>query len=136
MKTSVALILLPGLLLTGCGRTASPPPTIAPSAARPLPSLTALADAPPPPGMGPVAALAAPRRASEPEVPTYEGANEAEKLTWALRDYYTRHGAAAPAVSSLDALVKARLLKSVPAPPPGKQFVIDMKSVEVRLQDR
>lgn len=120
-------MLLPVLALAGCGRNESPPPKVALAAVRPLPSL--IAPELPPPGR----VMTSTSGTSEPDVPTYAGANEAEQLTGALRDFYTRNGADAPLVTSFDTLIKARLIKSPPVPPPGKKFLIDMKTVEVRL---
>ncbi len=42
--------------------------------------------------------------------------------------------AAAAPLTSLDQLVKAGLLKSIPEPPAGKKYVIDAKTQEVRLE--
>jgi len=136
MKRGLLALLVAELALAGCGSKdspATPEAASTPQSSSSMPALAAPAEAPPPPG---TAVAAAPVPSQAAEVPEYEGANETEKLTAALRDYYTRNGATAPAVTSLDALVKAGILKSVPAAPPGKKYVIDAATVEVRLVNK
>lgn len=101
-----------------------------------MPSLSTSPEPPPPPTVGPnaVPAAAAQSAAAKADVPTFEGANEAERLTWALRAYYDDPNR--PAITSFEPLVKARLLKSIPVPPPGKKYVIDLKRAEVRLENQ
>ncbi|MBI3192233.1 MAG: hypothetical protein HYZ36_06160 [Pedosphaera parvula] len=55
-------------------------------------------------------------------------------MTQALRTYGQNPNA--PAVTSFEQLVQARLIPSVPVPPPGKKYVIDMKKIEVRLENK
>jgi len=131
---TVALMLLLGGMLAGCGKPDPAPAPPAPKAgATAMPSLDTSPATPPPPGTTQPAAAVPSATA---EIPTYEGKDEAAKLTQALQDYYTRNGATAPAVTSLDALVKAGLIKSVPAPPAGKKYVIDPATVSVRLENQ
>ena len=118
--------------LAGCGQKETPAPKTAPAVAPTMPNLTSAPAVPPPPG-APTAAAVVP--AAPADVPTYEGKDEVENLNQALRDYYTRNGAAAPMVTSFETLVKARVLKSVPVPPAGKKYVIDTKKVEIRLEN-
>jgi hypothetical protein len=99
-----------------------------------MPSLEAAPNATPPPGAAPVAAAVS---AASPGIPAYEGKDEAEKLTKALLDYYDRGGADVPIATSLEALVKAGYLKSVPVPPPGKKYVVTTKyPFQVRLENK
>lgn len=95
-----------------------------------MPSLNTASETAPPPGTPPSAAAIP---AAPSATPTYEGKDEAEKLTRALADYYARNGAAASIITSLDGLVKAGLIKSVPVPPAGKKYIVDVKQCEVRL---
>ena len=134
MKPIFIVSLLLGLAASGCGQKETPTPKTVPKAppvaAPAMPALSSPPAAPPPPGAAKAAAVVV------AEVPTYEGKDEAEKLTAALHDYYARNGAAAPMVTSFDTLVKARVLKSVPVPPAGKKYVIDTQKVEVRLENK
>ena len=136
MKKPSCVLLLLGLALSGCGQKETPAlqsaPKAPPVAAPAVPALTSPPAAPPPPGAAKAAAIVS----APAEVPSYEGKDEAEKLTAALHDYYARNGAAAPMVTSFDTLVKARVLKSVPVPPPGKKYVIDTKNIAVRLENQ
>ena len=133
MKIPYCLLLLLGLnLMSGCGQKETPAPQTAPVAAPAMPQLTSPPAAPPPPGATKAAAVVS----APAEVPSYEGKDEAEKLTAALHDYYARNGAAAPLVTSFDTLVKAGVLKGVPVPPAGKKYVIDTKNIQVRLENQ
>lgn len=80
------------------------------------------------------AVASAPSPAAAADIPTFEGKNEAERLTQALRAYGQDPNA--PAVTNFEQLVKVRLIPSVPVPPPGKKYVIDMKKIEVRLENK
>ncbi len=65
-----------------------------------------------------------------PDIP-FEGKNDAEKLTWALRAYFQDPNR--PGITSLAPLVSDGIIRSVPVPPPGQKFVVDMRLCEVRL---
>jgi len=102
-----------------------------------MPSLgTTPAPAPPPAAGAPPAAVpsAAPASSAAPDIPTFAGKDETERLTAALRAYYDDPNR--PAITSFEPLVKARLIASVPVPPPGKKYVIDLKRGEVRLENK
>ncbi len=47
-----------------------------------------------------------------------------------------KKAAGAAGVTSLDQLVTAGLLKSIPEPPAGKKYVLDVKAQKVRLEDK
>jgi hypothetical protein len=54
---------------------------------------------------------------------------EMERLNWAVQAFTMP--AEAPPLTNLNQLVKAGLIRSVPAPPPGKKFLIKAEGVEV-----
>lgn len=130
----MALVLL-GLTGGGCGQKETPAPASksAPVAPPAMPALSSSPEAPPPPGTAP----AAPAAPAQAQIPTFEGKDEAERLTKALHAYYDRSGAAAPLITSLEDLVKAGFLKSVPVPPAGKKYVVDTKyPFQVHLENK
>lgn len=138
MKAPSSLLLVLGLALTGCGQKETPAPQTTPKAppvaAPAMPALSSPPAVPPPPGAAPAKAAAS---ATVAQIPTYEGKDEAEKLTKALHDYYERGGAEVTVITSLEGLVKAGYLKSVPVPPAGKKYVVTTQfPFQVRLENK
>jgi hypothetical protein len=130
------VVLLAAGMCPGCGKHDAAPvaksivrkakPAV--SATEPVPEPEPAADS----EGSPAGSAAAPLPEAEPGSLVKE--TEAERLTRALQDYYTRNGAAAPPVTGFATLVKAEIIKSVPVPPPGMKFVIDKKLLAVRLE--
>ena len=117
-------LLLAGLALalTGCGKEAAKPSADAGRNDRASETQTAPAITPAP--------AAAPQTAVTPATPT-DPAALLDSLTQALR----RYGAEKQKVpASLNDLVAAGYLQSLPQPPTGKKFAIDPKRMAVILQ--
>lgn len=99
-----------------------------------MPSLASLTDpleaAPPP-----IAAEVTP--ATEPAADVETGPSKAtdlERLNWALGVYFDNPEK--PAIHSFEPLIAAGLIKKVPDAPPGKEYVIDMSHLQVKLVQR
>jgi hypothetical protein len=124
---SVALACLTVLTLPGCKRQPPVPPAPSQSSSAGV-SVDALAaagaTAPPPPST--------PGDSTAPDVPANEPAGQIsiEDLNKALRLYFQVD----PNLpDDLAVLYRAKMIPSVPIPPPGKKYVVDKKKVEVKL---
>lgn len=105
----------------------SSPEAPAPSAVAPPPGTPA------PPGT-PVAAVSNPTQANGlvPLVDKQGQPLAAEKLmNWALEIYVENMGNAPP--TDMNELVRAKVLQSIPAPPPGKKWAFDPKQGKIVL---
>jgi hypothetical protein len=126
MRNLLAVALVITLGLAGCGKQAPPPPPGPnPGGASIESQLTEKAAPPPPSAAGePISTGVA------TDVPEQE--KSLKELTAALQTYMQ---VSSDYPKDLNALVKMKLLKKMPTPPPGKRFVIDPKNIRVILAD-
>ena len=127
MRRILAVALLITFGLAGCNKQAPPPPTSPiPGGASIESQLNEQTAPPPPPSPGePISAGVA------AEVPEHE--KSLKELTAALQTYMQ---VSSDYPKDLSALVKMKLLKKMPTPPPGKHFVIDRQNIRVILADQ
>lgn len=71
--------------------------------------------------------------AAAPAVAVDEKDMTIEEMTGALEAWFTSRGAAP---KNFQEMIKAGFIKKMPAPPPGKEFAIDAKNLQVVLVDR
>jgi hypothetical protein len=127
MKTVVVATLLATLGVAGCSKkTEPPPPEPRPAAAAVSVDATPEAAAPPAPTPNEPPPTGAPASAPEHELSLKE-------LTTAVQTYMQVNP---EYPKDLNDLVKMKLLKKMPVPPPGKKFVIDRQNICVILADK
>lgn len=134
--TSLAL-----LLAVSCSEKAPPPPVVhvpvhVPAVKKQEGSVPAATVQP---GPAPAAGIVPPYEKIEDRLPTapanysrIKPASIDRKMTEALHQYYEANGKLPP---DFNALVTARNLKQVPAPPPGKKFAVDRPNMQVVAMD-
>jgi hypothetical protein len=129
VKTILFIALMASFGLAGCGKKASPPPPASARQDAGVVSVESTLNAPPTPAPPP-----APGQQISANAPTDlpEQEKSLTELTVALQTYMQ---VSSNYPKDLNDLVKIKLLKKMPVPPPGKKFAIDRQNIRVILVD-
>jgi hypothetical protein len=123
-------ILIPGLILSGCGKSKKPE---TPQAAPPEQAVSAEAIAAPAPPAPPHPSQA-PAESGDRPIPAnmQDVSLDLESLNIILDNYYTAYE---KVPKDINDMIRLKLIKRAPTPPPGKKYVIDPKKHKINVVD-